>query len=70
MAQAFAGRTPKGHELYREVGGDHWFVREPVKSPGALKALNTVRDLHRRRPIGRFGSFTEAATYMDSTTNG
>ena len=67
MAQTFAGRTPKRHELYREVGGDHWFVREPVKT---LKALNTVRDLHKRRPIGRFGSFTEAATYMDSTTNG
>ena len=62
MAQAFAGRTPKGHELYREVGGDHWFVREPVKT---LKALNTVRDLHRRRPIGMFGSFTEAAAAID-----
>ena len=31
MAQTFAGRTPKGHELYREVGGNQWFVREPVR---------------------------------------
>ena len=65
MAQAFAGRTPKGHELYREVGGDRWFVREPVVT---FKALNTVRDLHKRCPIGRFSSFTEAATYVDSIT--
>ena len=63
MAQAFAGRTPKGHELYREVGGDRWFVREPVRT---FKALNTVRDLHKRRPIGRFGTFTEAAMFVDS----
>lgn len=68
MSQTFAGRTPRGHELYREVGGDRWFVREPVHTPH-LKALNTVRDLHRRRPIGRFGSFTEAATYIDSITS-
>ena len=68
MNQKFAGKTPKGHELYREIGGDRWFVREPVKSPNALKALNTVRDLHKRRPIGRFGSFTEAARYVDNIT--
>lgn len=67
MAQTFAGRTPKGHELYREVGTSNYFVREPVRG---FMALNTVKDLHRRRPIGRFGSFTEAATYVDTTTNG
>lgn len=67
MNQAFAGRTPKRHELYREVGGDHWFVREPYKD--GYESL-TVRDERKRRPLGRFGSFTEAATYMDSTTNG
>lgn len=65
MAQTFAGRTPKGHELYREVGGNQWFVREPVREPGALRALNTVKDLHRRRPIGRFATFTEAAAHVD-----
>ena len=63
MAQTFAGRTPKGHELYREVGGDRWFVREPVRE---FRALNTVKDLHRRRPIGRFATFTEAACFIDN----
>lgn len=64
MAQAYAGTTPRGHELYREVGGDRWFVRERVET---FRALNTVRDLHRRRPIGKFATFTEAARYVDGS---
>ena len=62
MTQAFAGRTPKGHELYREVGGDHWFVREPVKT---LKALNTAQEQRTRGPSGGLGSVTAAGAAME-----
>ena len=67
-AQAYAGRTPRGAELYREVGGDRWYVRVPANGPRDLRALNTVCDLHKRVPVGRFGSFTEAAAYVDGTS--
>jgi len=56
--------TPKGRELYREVGGDRWFVREPVDERH-LRPLNTVRDLHQRVPVGRFETFSQAAAYVD-----
>ena len=64
-----AGVTPKGYELYRRVGTDEYSVRVPVTKPDSLLPLetkNTVRSLHRRVPIGRFGSFTEAAIYADT----
>ena len=66
MAQKLAGRTPRGHELWRDTNSDRWFVREPVREPKALRALNTVRDLHRRVELGRFQSFTEAAAFADA----
>ena len=58
-----AGVTPKGHELYRRVGTDEYSVRVPYKD--GYESL-TVRDERKRRPLGRFASFTEAAIYADT----
>lgn len=66
MAQAYVGTTPRGNEIYREIGGDRYFVRKAVEETRGLVRLNTVRDLHCRKELGRFQSFTEAAAFADA----
>lgn len=60
--QTFAGTTPRGAQLYREVGTDRYYVRERIEG---FRAAGSVRDLHHRRPIGRFETFTAAAAFVD-----
>lgn len=51
-------------ELYRSTVGealDEYYVREAVGEDGA----GPVHGLHRRRPIGRFATFREAAASLE-----
>ena len=63
----YVGLTPRGHQIYREVGTDRYFVRRKKDSYAESKS-NPVRDRHGRTPIGRFKTFTEAARYVDGIT--
>lgn len=63
-AQTFEGRTPRGREVYREMGTGRRYVRVRVDDG---QPSTTVRDLHARVFVGRFGSFSEAARFIDGT---
>lgn len=51
-------------ELYRSTVGeelDEYYIREFVES----EVHGSVHDMHRRRPIGRFATFREAAASLE-----
>lgn len=67
-AQVYCGRAVLRDgsrvELYRATAGetaDEYFIRERVEE----QSFGAVHDMHRRRPIGRFETFREAAQALE-----
>lgn len=67
-AQVYCGkavmRDGTRAEIYRATAGealDEYYVREAIGEDGA----GPVHGLHRRRPIGRFATFRDAAASLE-----
>ena len=67
-AQVYCGKAVLADgrkvELYAatvDADFDEYFIREAVDAPG----FGAVHSLHRRRPIGRYASFREAARAVE-----
>lgn len=52
--------TVNGQEVWRRTGTDRYYLRERVEQGED----GSVHDLHRRRPIGRFGSCESAMRHV------